>query len=68
MTAVIELTARRKKPTSEDKTEALAEKYHCKVVTCKGDTLLEGQDLATFGVSGEAISWENVMAVLGAEK
>ncbi len=68
MTAVIELTAKRKKPTSEDKTEALAEKYHCKVVTCKGDTLLEGQDLATFGVSGEAISWENVMAVLGAEK
>jgi hypothetical protein len=68
MTCVLELTARRKKPTSEDHAKALKEKYHCRVVTCKGDTLLEGQDLDTFGVCGEDITWENVMAVLRAKE
>jgi len=66
MTAVVELTARRKKPSGDDPTvdEALREKYHCKVVTCKGDTLLEGQDLAPFGVCGEDITWDNLLAIL----
>lgn len=68
MTAVLELSATRKKPSTEDKKEALAAKYRCKVVTCKGDTLLEGQDLAPFGVSGENITWDNVMAVLSAKE
>lgn len=68
MTAVIELTARRKKPTTDDAAEALKEKYHCRVVTCKGDTLLEGQDLEPFGVCGEEITWDNVVAVLRAKE
>jgi hypothetical protein len=68
MTAVVELTAKRKKPTSEDTEEALKEKYHCRIVTCKGDTLLEGQDLAPFGVCGQEITWENLMAVIQAKE
>lgn len=66
MTAVVELSAIRKKPTTEDRTAALNTKYRCKVVTCKGNTLLEGQDLAEYGVAGEEITWENVMMAIGA--
>lgn len=69
MTAVIELSAKRKKPSDEKAPiEAqLKEKYRCRVVTCKGDTLLEGQDLEPFGVCGAQITWENVMAVIRAK-
>ncbi len=66
VTAVVELTARRKKPTSEDPTQALAEKYHCRIVTTKGDTLLEGQTLDAYGITGEEITWDNLMAILKA--
>jgi hypothetical protein len=68
MTAVVELSATRKKP-AEDATaeEALAAKYKCKVMTCKGDTLLEGQDLTPFGVCGAEITWDNVMTVIRAK-
>jgi len=68
MTAVIELTARRKKPTSDDAAEALAEKYHCRVVTCKGDTLLEGQTLDAYSITGEEITWVNLMTILKLEE
>jgi hypothetical protein len=69
MTATLELSAGRKKfldngSDPEAVREALKAKYRCKVVTCKGDTLLEGQDLAPFGISGEDITWDNVMTVL----
>jgi hypothetical protein len=67
MTAVLELSAKRKKPSTEDVKKALADKYHCRVVTCKGDTLLEGQDLEPFGICGDEITWDNVMAVLKAK-
>lgn len=67
MTAVVELTAARKKPSTDDIRQALRNKYHCKVVTCKGDTLLEGQDLDTFGVCGEDITWDNIMEVIRAK-
>lgn len=67
MTCTLELSAKRKKPSTEDHKEALAEKYRCRVVTCKGNTLLEGQDLAEYGVSGEEITWENVLQVTGGE-
>lgn len=67
MTAVIELSAKRKKPTSDDPEEALKEKYRCRILTCKGDTLLEGQDLEPFGVCGSEITWDNVMAVIRAK-
>lgn len=72
MTAVLELTAARKKPASNadgeiDIKKALAAKYRCKVVTCKGDTLLEGQDLEPFGICGQEINWENVIDVIKAK-
>lgn len=72
MTVVLELSASRKKLLGEDagedaRREAFAAKYRCKVVTCKGDTLLEGQDLAPFGVMGLDITWDNVMTVIKAE-
>jgi hypothetical protein len=68
MTAVVELTATRKKPVSDDTQEALKAKYHCRIVTCKGDTLLEGQDLDAYGISGEDITWDNLMTVMNAKE
>lgn len=59
VTATIELTAKR------SKAQDLEDKYRVKVVTCKGNTLLEGSDLGDYGVSGEAITWENVMMAIG---
>ncbi len=67
MTTVLELSAKRKKPSTEDRAEALRDKYRCRVVTCKGNTLMEGQDLAEYGVAGEDITWENVMTAIGVE-
>lgn len=62
MTAVLELSAKRIKVNSFN------EKYRLKVVTCKGDTMLEGQDLGEeYGVKGEEIMWENVMRVIKVE-
>lgn len=66
MTAVLELSASRKKQATDDRKEALDAKYRCKVVTCKGETLLEGQDLGAYGVCGESITWDNVMTVIKA--
>ena len=62
MTAVIELTAKRAKDLDLD------QKYRVKVVTCKGNTLMEGQDLSDYGVAGESISWGNVMTAIGLEE
>ena len=61
MTAVCELTARRKMP----KDGRLDEKYRVVVKTAKGNTLLEGWDLHEYGVSGENITWENLLTALG---
>jgi len=71
VTAVIELTAGRKQYTSkeEDEDEArldcLRQKYKCKLVTAKGNVLLEGADLSDYGVCGEGITWDNLMTVIG---
>ena len=70
VTAVIELTAKMtgligniNDPVVREK--LLKEKYRAKVVTCKGNTLLEGRDLGDLGVCGEGITWERVLTVLG---
>lgn len=68
MTAVIELSATRKKPTTEDEEEAFEQKYRARVVTCKGNTLLEGMDLHDYGVSGQRITWPNVLTAIGVEE
>jgi hypothetical protein len=60
VTAVVELSAKRGKVTG------LEDKYRLKVVTCKGNTLLEGSDLAEYGVAGEEITWDNLMTVIRA--
>jgi hypothetical protein len=67
MTAVVELSASRKKISATDPVEAWKQKYRCRIVTCKGDTLLEGQDLEPFGVCGQEITWENIVAVIKAK-
>lgn len=66
-TAVIELTASRKKYQGNDEDEDLADKYRARVVTCKGNTLLEGQDLKDYGVCGRDITWANVLTAIGVE-
>lgn len=65
VTATIELTAQRKKFDLEDEDEAYNKKYKCKIVTCKGNTLLEGQDLTDEGVCGKSITWDSVMTAIG---
>ncbi len=61
VTAVFELTAKRN--VKED----LSAKYRVKVVTCKGNTLMEGQDLHEYGVSGIDITWDNLLAAIGVQ-
>jgi len=61
LTANIELTSRRTK--SED----LESKFRAKVVTSQSNVLLEGQDLHDYGISGENITWSNIMTILGLE-
>lgn len=67
VTATIELTAARKKAVGRDDEERLKDKYRCKVAHCKGNVLLEGQDLHELGCSGEEITWQNVLALIGVE-
>lgn len=59
VTATIELVAARKKGITLD------DKYKVRVVTCKGNTLLEGEDLSEYGVCGEGVTWDNVMTAIG---
>lgn len=67
VTAVIELTAERRKLTGTDEDDILNKKYKCKVVTCKGNTLLEGSELTNEGICGRSINWKNLMTVIGPE-
>ena len=57
-TATLELT-NNKKATS------LESKFRVKVQTCQTNSMLEGQDLQDYGVSGEEITWPNLMTALG---
>lgn len=44
---------------------ALAKKFRVKVHKCQTNALLEGMDLETYGLSGEEITWDNLMTVIG---
>ncbi len=59
--ANLELISRPKKGAIA---QTLADKYSVMVHTCKGNTLLEGQTLDDMGVTGRAITWENIMLAL----
>ena len=61
MTATIELTSNKKRGLDLDT------KYGVNIITIKGNTLLEGQSLAEYGVVGEEITWANIMTVIGVE-
>ena len=65
VTAVIELTNKKTKAVGEDDEEKLKDKFRAKIITAKYSPLLEGQDLKDYGISGEEISWSNVLMVLG---
>lgn len=81
VTAVIQLESKKLKalesdPNQFEREEILKKKYRCRVITCKGNTLLEGRDLGdeefvnaegdvVEGVSGEDISWGNVLRAIG---
>jgi hypothetical protein len=58
LTANIELTSRRMATEYETK-------FRAKMVTAQANVLLEGQDLHEYGISGEAITWSNIMTLLG---
>lgn len=58
--------AREPGASDEEYEEALlAQKYRIRVDRTKGNTLLEGQDLAQYGICGSNISWANLMSVVG---
>jgi hypothetical protein len=68
VTAVVELTSKSGKCMGESDGEMLADKYRLKVVSCKGNVLLEGQDIGhedLGGVCGEAIGWYQLLAAIG---
>ena len=67
MTVTCELIARVVGSADAESDDALAKKYRVRVHHCKGNTLLEGQDLHEYGVSGEAITWSNLMTAVGLE-
>lgn len=67
VTATVELTSKRGKLVGDDDEEKLNQKYKCKIVHCKGNVLLEGQDLSELGVCGEQITWQNVLNVIGVD-
>lgn len=45
--------------------DALGKKFRVKVHKCQTNALLEGMDLVEYGLSGEEITWENLMTVIG---
>ncbi len=59
VTATIELTNKRVK------TAELANKFRAKIITSQSNCLMEGQDLHDYGISGEAITWDNIITILG---
>ncbi len=59
LTANLEFTSKRVK------TDDLSAKFRAKVVTSQSNCLMEGQDLHEYGISGSAITWDNVITVLG---
>lgn len=61
MTVTMELTALKKRGLELDT------KYGVTILSCKGNTLLEGQKLDEYGVVGEEINWANIMTVIGVE-
>jgi hypothetical protein len=70
MTAVVELSVARGKIVTHGKTEdqIYAEKYRCRVQSCKGNTLVEGCDLGDEeygGVKGREITWDGIMQAIG---
>ena len=72
VTGVFELSSKKLTATEsdlnhKDRDEILNTKYRIKVVSCKGNTLLEGRDLEEYGVCGEAIGWDQVLMAIGVE-
>lgn len=59
-TVICELTSTAKASEADDK-------FKIKLVKCQLNSLLEGQDMGEYSLKGEAITWENLMAVIGAE-
>ncbi len=59
LTANLELTSK------HTKTDDLSIKFRCKVVTSQSNCLMEGQDLHDYGISGESITWDNIITILG---
>lgn len=41
------------------------EKFRVRVQTCQTNALLEGMELGEYGLVGEGITWDNLMAVIG---
>lgn len=59
VTATIELTNKR------IKTDDLSAKFRAKIITSQSNCLMEGQDLHDYGISGEEITWNNIITILG---
>lgn len=44
---------------------ALSKKFRVRVHRCQTNSLIEGMDLEAYGLSGEEITWDNLMTVIG---
>lgn len=69
-TAVVEMTNNKTvvvPPPDEDGHEkAMSKKFQMRVVTCQTNSMLEGQLLTDYGISGADITWDNLLTVLEA--
>ncbi len=53
--------------TNVGKSKDPDDKFKAKLVRCQPNSLLEGQDLGEYSLVGEAITWDNLMTIVGVE-
>lgn len=58
------LTAMDRSELKDNEKAQLAKKFRVRVHTCQTNSLIEGMDLESLGVSGKEITWNNVMEAL----
>lgn len=65
LTVNLEFESRTVGAVDRQRGDALEKKFRVKVHKCQTNALLEGMDLVEYGLSGEEITWENLMTVIG---
>lgn len=65
LTVYVELVSKKLGEVDRGRVDAAESKFRCRVYRCQTNALLEGTDLAEYGVCGEGITWENLLLAVG---